>query len=106
MSGMRIRIRHVTRFSYDQPAYESHNEARLQPAEDSTQRCLSFELMVNPEAAIFASRDYFGNHVHSISLAPHHQNLTIIAESTVERLPAEEDSAADVSFADFLREDS
>ncbi len=105
MSGMRLRIRHVTRFSYDQPAYESHNEARLQPSENSTQQCLSFELLVNPEAAIFASRDYFGNHVHSISLAPRHQSLTIIAESTVERLPADEDSADDVAFFDFLRED-
>ena len=30
---MRYRIRHVTRFSYDQPASESHNEVRLQHRE-------------------------------------------------------------------------
>ena len=46
---MRYRIRHVTRFTYEQPAYESHNEVRLRPRDSIGQRTLGFRLLTRQE---------------------------------------------------------
>src|SRR5437899_3308486 len=71
-SPMRYRIRHVTRFTYDQPASESHNEVRLQPRDSIRQRTLGFRLEITPPAAVINYRDAFGNTVHAVSIhAPH-----------------------------------
>ncbi|MBV8056555.1 MAG: transglutaminase family protein, partial [Deltaproteobacteria bacterium] len=62
---MRYRLRHVTRFTYEQPAYESHNEVRLQPRDSIRQRTLGFRLETTPPAAVINYRDAFGNIVHA-----------------------------------------
>ena len=75
---MVFRIRHATRFDYEAPAYESHNEIRLRPCDDSGQRVLAFDLQVTPRASVFEFRDYFGNRAHSISIYPPHDSLAIV----------------------------
>jgi transglutaminase-like putative cysteine protease len=102
---MIFRIRHQTRFLYDEPAYESHNELRLTPRDSAGQRCLDFRLHVDPPAAVLAYEDGFRNRVHSISVHPPHQELAIRAESIVERLPPRADRARHVTFGEFLEED-
>ena len=82
---MLLRISHRTRFAYDQPAHDSHNELRLRPLEDAEQRCHSFELCIDQPAAVLAYRDFFGNHAHSVSVSAPHRELTIVARSVVER---------------------
>lgn len=81
---MRLRIRHETVYSYAEPAFDSHNEVRLQPFDDELQRRLSFELATEPVARTRSRLDYFGNAVHYFSVAGYHSRLAIRAEAVVE----------------------
>jgi len=91
---------------YDQPAHDSHNELRLRPLEDAGQRCLSFELSVDQPAAVLAYRDFFGNHAHSVSVSAPHRELTIVAQSLVERPDTAVEVCPEVAFSKFLAEDA
>lgn len=102
---MIFRIRHETRFTYDAPAYESHNELRVAPVDGVGQRCLGFTLTTDPGAAVLEYADAFGNRVHAVSVHPPHDALSIVAESVVERVAPAPSRARDVSFAEFLGED-
>jgi len=102
---MLLRIRHTTRFVYDQPACDSHNELRLRPLEDGGQRCLAFELSVDRPAAVLSYRDFFGNHAHSVSVSAPHRELTIVAQSLVERADTAAKVFPEVTFRSFLAED-
>jgi transglutaminase-like putative cysteine protease len=107
---MLVRISHRTQFVYDQPARDSHNELRLQPLEGAGQRCLSFELIIDQPAAVLSYRDFFGNHAHSMSVSVPHRELTIVAQSLVERPETMLEASADkphreVMFRNFLAED-
>ena len=54
-------IRHVTTFKYESPVSESVMELRMRPATDGLQRCLQFEVDVQPRARVFAYRDWLGS---------------------------------------------
>jgi transglutaminase-like putative cysteine protease len=102
---MRYRIRHVTRFTYEQAAYESHNEIRLEPRDSAHQHTLGFRLEITPPAALINYRDAFGNIVHAASIDEPHMELMICADSLVERAEPRELSNAD-RFEQFLRDDN
>ena len=102
---MRYRIRHVTRFSYEKPAYESHNEVRLQPRNSVRQRTIGFRLEITPPAALINFSDAFGNMVHAASLHEPHTQLMVCADSLVERMAPRELSSDD-RFEQFLHGDS
>lgn len=80
-------IRHVTTFRYDAPISESVMEVRMQPRTEDAQRCHSFDLRVDPRAAVSAYRDHLDNIVHHFDLPGEHDRLVITAESLVERDP-------------------
>ena len=84
---MVFHIRHATRFTYEKPAYQSHNEVRLVPRTSPRQRCIEFRLEANDGASIVNFRDWFGNAVHSVSMHSPHEKFQIVAESIVERDP-------------------
>ena len=107
---MLLRISHRTRFVYDRPAHDSHNELRLQPLEGAGQRCVAFELSIDRPAAVLAYRDFFGNHAHSVSVGAPHRELTIVAQSLVERPEAAarlrpDKTSPEMMFRNFLAED-
>jgi transglutaminase-like putative cysteine protease len=102
---MIFRIRHATRFAYEAPAYESHNEIRLQPCDDAGQRLLAFEMRVTPLASVFEFRDYFGNRAHSLSIYPPHDRLEIVTTAMVERGPDFGGGPMAVTFDRFLAGD-
>ena len=102
---MLFRIRHATRFRYEQPARESHNEVRLTPYDDAGQRCVAFDLRVAPDGSVFSFDDYFGNRVHSISIHPPHPTLSIVATSLVERTEDCVEQPVTVAFQRFLEQD-
>lgn len=103
---MRFQITHTTRFNYERPAYDSHNEIRLHPWDSATQRCVAFELFTEPASAIFAYNDFFGNHGHSLSLSKPHRAMSITARSEVENWTAAVATHERVSFSSFLRGDA
>jgi transglutaminase-like putative cysteine protease len=77
-------IRHLTQFRYDLPVSESLMELRMHPRTEGAQRCLSFELSIDPRAQVDFYRDYLGNNVHHFDVPGKHTQLRIIAESLVE----------------------
>src|ERR1044072_1687642 len=65
-------------------------EVRMQPRSDGSQRCLTFELSVNPRARILNYRDYLGNIVHHFDIPGRHNQLAIKTEALVELLSSPE----------------
>jgi transglutaminase-like putative cysteine protease len=103
---MIFRIKHVTRYIYEQPAYHSHNIVRLAPIDAPDQKRLEFHLDITPSATISEFRDSFGNLAHSIDLQPPHKELIISSTSVVERLMLPVPSPHRVSIRDYLANDS
>lgn len=81
---MQYTVRHLTRFTYDNPISESMMEVRMQPRTELHQRCLGFELTTTPRATVAAYRDPLNNIVHHFDIPGRHGQLTIVAESIVE----------------------
>jgi transglutaminase-like putative cysteine protease len=77
-------IRHLTRFRYDSPVSESLMELRMHPRTESSQRCLSFQVSVDPRARLNEYRDYLGNTIHHFDVPGKHTQLRIVAEALVE----------------------
>jgi transglutaminase-like putative cysteine protease len=83
-------IRHLTRFLYESPVSESLMEVRMHPRTEMEQRCLSFQLMVDPRARVHTYRDYLGNSVHHFNVPAKHLELRILAEALVELEPPQD----------------
>jgi transglutaminase-like putative cysteine protease len=77
-------IRHVTRFRYSAPVYESVMEVRMQPRSEGAQRSYSFNLAVQPRARIYSYRDSLANTVHYFDIPEDHRELAITAEALVQ----------------------
>ncbi|HUO05208.1 MAG TPA: transglutaminase family protein [Candidatus Binataceae bacterium] len=103
---MRFRVRHVTKFVYPEPVYESHNEVRLKPRDSGSQHTIGFHLEVRPNAAVVEYPDAFGNTVHALSIHAPHRELIVMADSLVEcSEPPKADPPGNPSFAEFLAGD-
>jgi transglutaminase-like putative cysteine protease len=77
-------VRHVTTFRYEPAVRESVMEVRMRPRSDGNQRCLSFNLDVNPPANITQYSDFTGNTVHHFDIAGSHNEVKVTAQSTVQ----------------------
>lgn len=103
---MLFRIRYTTRYAYDEPAYDSLNDARIAPNDGPGQRCVAFKLEVDPPAEISEYKDSFGNRAHSISVKAPHRNLAIVADSIVERFEVPTEHPRQMTFEDYLSDDA
>lgn len=102
---MMFRIIHTTHFDYEKPAHDSQNEVRLRPWDGPGQRCAEFDLSLDRPAAVLAYSDFFGNHIHALSISAPHESLTIVARSIIEREPPILDPRPEVPFSLFLSDD-
>jgi transglutaminase-like putative cysteine protease len=80
---MKLEISHMTRYHYAFPAMESVNEIRLTPSTNHRQSCYQHTVTVNPCVSLYSYDDFFGNRVHSFSVADPHQELVIQTKSIV-----------------------
>ncbi len=80
-------VRHITRYRYSSPVRENVMEARMQPRSEDSQRCLKFDLSVDPRASVSSYQDYLGNVVHHFDIPGQHVQLTVAAEALVEVQP-------------------
>ena len=103
---MRFRIKHVTRYVYEQPASHSHNDVRLTPIDAPDQKRVAFRLDVTPAAEISEYRDAFGNLTHSIDIQPPHTELVISSCSVVDRIALPAQLSARITFYDYLAGDA
>src|ERR1700685_2225859 len=77
-------VRHTTTFRYEPAVRESVMEVRMQPRSEGNQRCLSFNLDVNPGTNITQYNDFTGNIVHHFDIAGSHSEVKVTAQSTVQ----------------------
>jgi transglutaminase-like putative cysteine protease len=82
--GWRLRIRHVTGFTYAGTAQASYNEARMTPMTGSGQTTLFSQIECAPTAITWRYRDYWGTQVSVFDLQRPHQQLRVTATSLVE----------------------
>lgn len=80
-------IRHLTRFTYASPVSESVMELRMRPASEGSQRCLQFDVDLQPRARVHAYRDFLGNWVHHFDLPRRHLRLAVTARAQVQLEP-------------------
>ncbi len=82
----RLRISHVTGFTYDGTAHASYNEARMTPMTLPYQITLFSQVEVAPAAAASTWRyiDYWGSQVTVFDLQRPHQQLKVTASCLVE----------------------
>jgi transglutaminase-like putative cysteine protease len=80
----RLRIKHVTGFTYAGTAHASYNEARMTPLTVAGQTTLFSQVECNPGATTWRYRDYWGAQVTVFDLQRPHQQLKVTASSLVE----------------------
>jgi transglutaminase-like putative cysteine protease len=80
-------VRHVTIFGYEPAVRESIMEVRMQPRSEGRQRCLNFQLTVNPVANVMSYRDFMGNSIHHFNIAGSHAQVKLTAQGVVEVEP-------------------
>jgi len=81
---MRLAVSHTTRFIYSARVVETYMELRVRPRDDARQRCLKFDLKVEPKSRVSSYRDGFQNWVHYLSHLAAHQRVVITSRSIVE----------------------
>jgi transglutaminase-like putative cysteine protease len=86
-ASARLKIRHVTGFSYDGAARASYNEARMTPVTSAHQTVLSARITTTPNAVQSTYRDFFGTVVTVFDLQKPHSRLEVTAEATVDTTP-------------------
>ncbi|HEX6034567.1 MAG TPA: transglutaminase N-terminal domain-containing protein, partial [Anaerolineales bacterium] len=80
---MRLKIEHITTFTYDQLISEAYTEMRLKPLDADGQRCLFFSLVTEPQDTVLKYTDHFGNDVHHFDVIQPHQKMVVAATSEV-----------------------
>jgi transglutaminase-like putative cysteine protease len=80
----RFEIIHETRFEYSGPISETVMEMRLRPLDGAGQRCVDFQLEVEPRVKLGSYRDGYGNPVHYFNLLRDHSHLRVSTRSLVE----------------------
>lgn len=86
--SLTYQITHRTEYRYAEPVGISHQALRLRPLTTANQRCLAFELHVEPEAEIASPwRDDFGNWVHFCNVRSPCDRLLIESRSSVRVKP-------------------
>jgi transglutaminase-like putative cysteine protease len=80
----RLRIRHVTGFTYEGQSHASYNEARLTPMTLPWQVTLFSQVEVHPPASTYRYYDYWGTLVTAFDLQRQHGELKVVSTSLVE----------------------
>jgi len=102
---MRLKIQHITHYSYSDSVTDNHNEVRLAPINNSRQSRLSFSLKTSPQSKLF-HYELTGGIVHHFNIRAPHKHLMVAATSVVATEPV--DPFQDMIFAedDFFFYDS
>ena len=83
----RYRVRHCSRYRYDQPVGASFNEARLTPLATPWQQRLESDIRVDEASWQYRYVDYWGTQVQVFEALQPHRELVVDAHSTVEIEP-------------------
>lgn len=81
---MQLRIKHTTGYRYQEGAIASFNEARMTPITTSDQLVLRSRVEVAPTPWSMEYRDYWGTIVTAFEVHEPHDELLVVASSTVQ----------------------
>ena len=81
---MRLRVHHVSRYTYEHPVAVSFNEARLSPLATAFQQPLESIVRIEPATWQHRYTDYWGTRVNVFEAQHQHRELVIEATSLVE----------------------
>ena len=82
---MIYRVRHLTKYDYEDPVSVSHHVLRLTPRNLTGQRCSRSHIAIAPAPPSSITRiDYFGNVLTFFTLREPHGSLTVEASSELE----------------------
>lgn len=96
---MLYQVRHSTRYEYETDVTLSHHVLRLAPRDLPRQRCLAFELHVEPSpSALHHHTDYFGNTVATLTIEYSHNSFSVESRSRVEVRPTPPLPATEVTL--------
>jgi transglutaminase-like putative cysteine protease len=84
--GLRLQVRHRTRFEYKDHAFDSFNEARLCPITDPLQSLEFFSLKVLPEVAVTTYHDFHHNRVDHFEIVESHAELDVQSLAIVQTI--------------------
>ena len=80
----KFKIRHITRYSYEETVRDSANQIMLHPINDNWQAVLQHTIGVTDDSFINVHTDYFGNTVGTFTNAHPHRELVIDSRVVVE----------------------
>lgn len=90
MNRIDYQVVHDTIYNYSYLVANGHHFAHLTPRHTSTQEIIWHALEFNPTPAeAFKTRDYFGNHCHSVLIQTPHNTLQVTATTLVRVQPVE-----------------
>jgi transglutaminase-like putative cysteine protease len=82
---MRYKIKHITKYEYQDAVGLCHNRVCLTPSDNLQQKCLSSDIKISPSPDSFLyRRDFFGNTIAFFSSYKDHDHLEITSVSEVE----------------------
>ncbi|NSZ17566.1 transglutaminase family protein [Agrobacterium vitis] len=81
---MRLKINHVTEYSYDEPVQFSLQRLRLTPIENPGLHVLSWTIVVDGANVEAGFNDQFGNHTHLVSFEGDAKSVRIVASGEVQ----------------------
>jgi transglutaminase-like putative cysteine protease len=83
---VRYRLSHETHYRYSEPASLSHNQNRLRPRDLPYQRVFQPDVQISPKPVVQRTWvDWFGNTAEFFSIENSHQELLVLASSTIDR---------------------
>jgi len=81
---MQLRVRHTTGYRYPEGAIASFNEARMTPMTTAGQIVLRSRVEVTPTPWMTEYRDYWGSVVTAFEVHEPHDELLVVATSTIQ----------------------
>lgn len=82
-----FKIRHITRYHYENPVRDSANQIILYPIQDEYQELLQQKVTITRSPSVELHEDYFGNQVGTFTHSQPHQELVIDSQLAVVTRP-------------------
>jgi transglutaminase-like putative cysteine protease len=115
-----FKIRHITRYQYENTVRDSANQIMLYPVQDAFQTILQHNIQVSGHPLIHIHTDYFGNEIGTFTQVQPHRELVIdsylLVNTKAHPVPADDQTAAiqwqtldnlrhQIDFIDFLKQE-
>ena len=79
----KFKIRHITKYSYEDPVRDSANQIMLYPIQDDFQDTLQQSIVISGGPIVNIHEDYYGNKVGTFTHAQSHDQLVIDSQLSV-----------------------